>query len=289
MNEIDIKKLSAFKIGHAQNETAKTGVSVVLCEKGGFCGVDIRGGSPATLETAKLNPVFNSKYVHGITLTGGSSFGLQSAFGVMKFLEERKIGRDVGVTVVPNVVAGSLFDLKVGDWKIRPDIEMGYHAAQNAFANSPVLTGKIGVGIGCTFAKTKGKYKDGGVGIAAFQQNDLMVDAIVAVNSVGDIGNYECEMDILSEYKENKDLFADENTVLAVVMTNANLNKADMTRIAGHGQNGIARAIRPAHTVFDGDICFAICSGEINTTQDAVGILANRAVEAAIYNSVTHG
>ncbi|MDR1100982.1 MAG: P1 family peptidase [Clostridiales bacterium] len=302
MKEIDIAELSAFKIGNAQNKSAQTGVSVVICERGGVCGVDVRGGSPATREITKLGPIYNNKCAHGIVLAGGSSFGLAAADGVMRFLEARGVGRDTGIAKIPNVAAASLFDLKVGDGKVRPDADMGREACENAFAGGQVTSGKYGAGCGATVGKARDMAHSmaGGLGVAAFRQGNLAVGALAAVNCIGDIvkngeiiagtlgddGTFaDSEKIIVSQYANVKDFFS-ENTILAVIMTNADLDKAEMTRVAMQGQNGIALAIRPPHSIFDGDTCFAICSGEVRASQDAVGILAREAVKTAIYKSI---
>jgi len=305
MERIDITEFKGIHIGHAQDMVGATGCTVVLCPEGAVCGVDVRGGSPGTRDTDALNPINNRKCVHGILLAGGSSFGLDAAGGVMQYLEERGIGRDVGSTYVPNVCGAILFDLKCGDHKVRPDKEMGYAACINAFSE-PLRSGNVGAGTGAVIGKTAGnKYAmKGGVGSAAFKVGELMVGATIAVNCVGDIfdsksgkiiagvlskdrkalGHTEDLM--LSNYKSDKDLFS-ENTVIGCVITNANLAKAQATRLASIGQNGIARTIRPAHSVFDGDTIFSLCTGDVDANFDAIGILAARAVEAAILDAIT--
>jgi len=282
MQEIDITELSAFKIGYTQNEQARTGVTVIICEKGGVCGVDISGGSPATRETQKLAPVFNNKLIHGICLSGGSSFGLAACDGVMQYLEEQGIGKNVGVTVVPRVVGASLFDLKVGDHRIRPDKHMGYLACQSAFDTIDLINGRYGAGCGASYAHGT---KDGGVGYFAVKHGDLLVGAVAILNAIGDVGSDCIEDKILAEYNRDKDFY--ENTILIAILTNAKLSESEMTRVAKQGQNGIARIVQPAHTVYDGDVCFAISSAEVSATVDSVGILASRVVEQALLNAVS--
>lgn len=302
---ISITEFKDIHIGHAQNMTAATGCTVILCPNGAVCGVDVRGGSPGTRDTDSLNPINNRKNVHGIFLAGGSSFGLDAAGGVMQYLEEHKIGRDVGCSIVPNVSGAILFDLKCGDYKIRPDKEMGYDACINAFSQIPA-SGSVGAGSGATIGTANGveTAMKGGIGSAAFKVGDLMVGAVIAVNCVGDIFDSKsgkiiagvlskdkkslaCAEDVmLDNYKNDKDFFSD-NTVIGCIITNADLTKAQATKLAAVGQNGLARAIRPAHTVYDGDTLFTLCTGHIYADADAVGIMAAKAVEAAILDAVT--
>lgn len=306
-SEVKLSELSAFRIGQAQDFNACTGCTVIICEQGAVCGVDVRGGSPATRDTDALNPVANRKHVHAILLTGGSGFGLNAAGGVMRFLEEKGVGRDVKVTKIPNVAAAALFDLKCGRSDIRPGETMGYAACENAFAGLDFQAGRFGAGCGATIGKPLGiEYAAaGGVGAILLRQDALLVGAVAAVNCVGDVvqngkiiagaknarGEFlDSETGMLKSYTANRDFFSeneDENTVLVCVLTNADLSKSEMTRIAAHGQNGIARAVRPAHSIFDGDVVFAVCSGTVAATQDAVGILAAKAVEQAIVRAVT--
>jgi L-aminopeptidase/D-esterase-like protein len=301
--EIDIKEVSAaFKIGQAQDEAAKTGCTAIVCERGAACGADIRGGSPVTADTAALNPIMHRAAVHAVLLSGGSSFGLAAADGARRCLEERKIGRDAGVTVVPNVCAAVLFDLKAGSSKIRPDAAMGELACKRALEGQRFQNGGFGAGTGATVGKARGmEYAmKGGVAAIAYQRDGLRVGAIAAANCVGDVvkggkiiagtldgkgGFAGSEAILLSEYSQGKDFFS-ENTVLACILTNARFDKAGCAKIAAHGQNGIARAVRPAHSTFDGDTVFCMASGEISASEDAVGILAARAVEEAIWRAV---
>ena len=305
MKEINIKDIEGFKIGQAQNNEAVTGCTVIICKDGAVCGVDVRGGSPGTRDTDALNPVNNREKVHAVLIAGGSSFGLDAAGGVMKFLEERKIGRDVGVTVVPNVCAAVLFDLQCGRHDIRPDEKMGYAACENAFAGHDWRSGNCGAGTGATIGKICGTERamKGGIGAFAFQHGDLCVGAVVAVNCVGDVFDSKAgriiagarsvdgktfadsELVFLDKYNNMKDLFSG-NTVIGCIITNAKLTKAQAAKLSSHGHNGIARAIRPAHTIFDGDTVFSMCSGEIETALDAAGILASKAVEYAIVDAV---
>ena len=302
MKEIKIQEIPGFRLGNAQDLNAITGCTVILCEKGAVCGVDVRGGSPGTRDTDALNPVNNRLQTHGVLLAGGSSFGLDAAGGVMRFLEERGIGRDVGVTVVPNVCAAILFDLKCGAWDVRPDVAMGYEACRQAY-DGVWAEGSVGAGTGATIGKVRGKQyaMKGGLGTAAFQQGELMVGAVMAVNCVGDIVDEQkiiagtladdglsmadSKQIILETYNHAKDLFSG-NTVIGCVMTNAKLQKTQAVKLAALSHNGIAKAISPAHSIFDGDTVFSLSTGAVETSFDAVGILAVEAVRYAILNAV---
>ncbi len=303
MEKIEITELADFLVGQAQDETAMTGCTVVIAPEGAACGVDVRGGSPGTRDTDALDPLCNRKVVHAVVLSGGSAFGLDAAGGVMRVLEEKRIGRDVGVTVVPNVSQAILFDLHCGDSRVRPDAAMGAAAAENAFRREPFRSGNYGAGTGATVGKSLGlkNAMKGGVGCAAFRHGELMAGAVFAVNCVGDILEngkiiagvrrdgglefYGSEEAILSAYVAEKDLFKG-NTVIGCIFTNAALTKAQAARLAGQGHNAIARAVRPAHSIYDGDTVFAMCSGRVSATPDSVGILAAHAAEAAIVDAV---
>jgi len=305
MERVGIEYIKKLAVGQAQNFEAATGCTVLICPEGAVGGVDVRGGSPGTRDTDALNPINNRKQVHAVLLSGGSSFGLDAAGGVMRFLEERGIGRSAGVTVVPNVCAAILFDLKCGDFRVRPDAEMGRAACENAFKHEPFRSGSFGAGTGATVGKARGRAfaMKGGVGSCAFRHGELIVGAVMAVNCVGDIVDGATgriiagtraddgrsfagsEAVILDGYRELADIISG-NTVIGCVVTNAALDKAQATKLASLGQNGIARSVRPAHTVYDGDTVFTLCTGEVPATLDAVGILAAAAVEGAIADAV---
>ncbi|MDR3344589.1 MAG: P1 family peptidase [Oscillospiraceae bacterium] len=302
MQAVDIQALRAFRLGQEQDLESATGCTVVLCPKGALCGADVRGGSPGTRDTDALSPLCNRRAVHAVVLAGGSSFGLDAAGGVMRFCEEQGIGRDVGVAKVPNVCAAILFDLKCGRSDVRPDAEMGYRACQNAMLKQKFQRGNFGAGTGAAVGKARGMAHamKGGIGCVALRHGDLIVGAVVAVNCVGDVvsdgkiiagtrdgqnGFADSEEVLLSEYQENKDFFSG-NTVLGCLITNAVLDKPGAVKLASQGQNGIARVVRPAHSTFDGDTVFALCSGEVCSSQDAVGILSAKAMELAILDAV---
>ena len=186
MERIELHEIPGFSFGQVQDVAAGTGCTVILCPQGAVTGVDIRGGSPGTRDTAALDPLCNRSVVHAVVLTGGSAFGLDAAGGVMKKLEEEKIGRDVLVTVVPNVCAAVLFDLKFGAMDVRPDGAMGYAACEAALQGGPLQEGNFGAGTGCTVGKIRGaKFAmKGGIGCCAYRQGDLMVGAVVDRKSV---------------------------------------------------------------------------------------------------------
>lgn len=189
MEKASLDSLPEFLIGQAQDQHAMTGCTAIIAPQGAVCGIDIRGGSPGTRDTAALNPLCNRKTVHAVLLSGGSSFGLDAAGGLMQLLEEKRIGRDVGVTVVPNICSAILFDLKCGSAKIRPDSLMGRRAGENAFSRCPFQSGNYGAGTGATIGKTNGleNAMKGGIGMSVFLHGDIKVGAIFAVNCVGDI------------------------------------------------------------------------------------------------------
>lgn len=309
MEEIKIEEIPSFYFGQKEDKIGGTGCTVIICPEGAVCGVDVRGGSPSTRDTDALDPICNREVVHSVLLTGGSAFGLDAAGGIMKSLEARGIGRDVAVTTVPNVCAAVLFDLKLGEGKVRPDAQMGYEACEIALTKSELSEGSFGAGTGCAVGKAKGlpHAMKGGIGIKAYRVGELMLGAIMAVNCVGDVKKAGkiiagCRTDdgknfadgeaiMLENYTQTKDIFSGEvkagNTVIGCIITNAKLSKAQMTKLASVGHNGLARAIYPAHSTYDGDTIFAMSHGDVLADADTVGILAAKAVEEAIVRAVT--
>ncbi len=308
MERIEIHTIPGFRFGQAEDRAAGTGCTVILCPEGAVTGVDVRGGSPATRDTDALDPVCHREAVHAVVLTGGSSFGLDAAGGVMGELEQEGVGRDVGVTVVPNVCAAVLFDLKCGRSDVRPDAAMGRAACVEALRGLPFAEGIHGAGTGCTVGKLLGPdhAMKAGIGASAWRQGDLMVGAVVACNAMGDVvrggeivagarrpdgdGFLGSEDWLVAHGTRQRDVFSGkfvgENTVIGCVVTNAALTKSQAKKLAAVAQNGVARAVRPAHATFDGDTMFAMCHGDVAADPDAVGILAARAVEEAIVRSV---
>jgi len=305
MKEIDFTCIDeALRVGHAQDLDAATGCTVVISEEGATVGVDVRGGAPGTRETDLLDPVNLIEKVHGIILAGGSAFGLDAASGVMQYLEENSIGFDVGVTRVPIVCGAVLFDLTIGDYRIRPDKAMGYQACLNAAANE-CRQGNIGVGTGATVGKIRGVARSmkSGLGCYALQIGALKVGALVGVNCLGDVIDPETgeklaglldeegktladtEEIMIRSFSEKKNLFTG-NTTIGIVATNAAFTKSQAAKLASMAQNGYARTLRPAHSMFDGDTVFAMATGRINADLSVVGMLSARVMERAVVSAV---
>ncbi len=307
MKEIPITEMEGIHIGQTENAKAGTGCTVFISENGMPAGLDVRGGGPASRESQLLNPLTAAQAIHGIVLAGGSAFGLEAAGGVMKYLEERGFGYDVGVTKVPLVAQSDIFDLTVGDPFVRPDRDMGYEAARLAMESPNYRDGNYGAGCGATVGKILAMdyCMKSGIGSYAIQTGALKVGAVVVLNALGDIFDWKTGKQVaglLSEDKkslrstvevmqtqiesrENK--FAG-NTTVAVVMTNAAFDKPRLCKIAGMAHNGFARSINPVHTSADGDSIYAVSLGEVNADQDLVGTLAAQVVSEAILRCVRH-
>lgn len=292
--------IEGITVGHATDATARTGCTVVLCPAGATAGVDVRGAAPGTRETEALRPGRLVQKAHAVLLTGGSAFGLDAASGVVQYLEEQNIGFPAGPVRVPIVPAAVIFDLAVGDAKVRPDCQMGYQACLNA-TDEPVVMGAVGAGTGATVGKAPGVTpSQGGVGSACKRlESGLIVAAIVVVNALGNVVDPETGK-ILAGGKEDGDfvditerlldanLVPGTNTTIGVVATNAALSPAETTRVAEMAHDGMARAIRPSHTMFDGDTLFTLATGvHTGSSINTVGILAAEVVAAAIVNAVT--
>ena len=299
-----ITDVPGIKVGHSQNLTAGTGCTVVICENGATTGVDVRGGAPGTRETDLLDPVNLVDKAHAIYLGGGSAFGLDGASGVMKYLEEKEIGFDVVLTKVPIVPGAVLFDLGVGDYKIRPNAQMGYDACLCATENE-MSQGNVGAGTGATVGKIFGNFRcmKGGLGTASAKAQGLVVGAIVAVNCLGDVIDPEKGEMIAGVLTEDKKGLANtmsflrnfpignegnfsKNTTIGVIATNAKLTKAGAKKVATMAQDGYARTISPAHTMFDGDTIFCMGTGEIEAGVNAVGAIAAEVMARAIIKAV---
>ena len=303
MKEIGIMEVGGFRVGHAQNEEAATGCTVILCDQMSPAGLDVRGGGPASRESQILNPVANAEGINAVLLSGGSAFGLDAAGGVQKYLEERDIGFDVGVTKVPLVSQSCLFDLTVGSKDVRPDAAMAYAACENARADAPA-EGNVGAGTGCSVGKYRGMERamKSGFGTYALQAGALKVGALVAVNALGDIYGPEGTQiaGLLNPARNGLSSTLDElfhdvtlaenlftgNTTLGVIVTNAKFHKTQLTKIAGMTHNGYARAIRPVHTTADGDSIYALSLGQVPGDVNVVGAMAAMAMERAIVRAV---
>lgn len=304
MNEIKITDILDFKIGNAEYIEGPTGCTVIIAEEGASAGVDVRGGAPGTRETDLLNPINLVDKIHAVLLTGGSAFGLDAASGVMNYLEEKSIGFDVGVTKVPIVCGAALFDLIIGNHKIRPDKELGYEACLES-EKRLLKEGNYGAGLGATIGKVlgPGNSMKGGLGTYAVEIGDLMIGAIVAVNALGDIYNSEkskviagvfdkekkellnTESIMAAKYDDKKNLF-NGNTTIGAIITNAKLSKAEANKVASMAHNGFARSIRPAHSMFDGDTIFAMASGKVEADVNTIGFTAANVMEKAVIRAV---
>lgn len=291
-----ITDVPGIEVGHAQDDDALTGCTVIVCRNGAVAGVDVRGGAPGTRETDLLNPINLVEKVHAILLAGGSAFGLDAATGVMRYLEENKIGLETGLARVPIVPAAILYDLNVGRADVRPDAAMGYRAAAAA---SPVnrTEGNVGAGMGASVGKMRGmKYAmKSGIGTASMENNKIIIGAIVAVNPIGDVvdpkrGKWIAGLRSGTTLGWMKRGAArapvQSNTVIGVIATNAKLTKAQATKVAQMAQDGLAQTIRPSHTMFDGDTIFALSTGTMEADVSTVGAFAAEMMAEAIVRGV---
>jgi len=310
-----ITDIRDIEVGHAQNEEVLTGCTVILCRKGAVAGVDVRGGAPGTRETDLLDPVNLVQKVHAIVLAGGSAFGLDAAGGVMRYLEENKIGFNTGVAKVPIMPSAILFDLSLGRADVRPDSAMGYLAASQA-SSAPPAEGNVGAGTGASVGKMFGNSlaMKSGLGTASLDLGGgVIVGAIVAVNAWGDVidphtneiiaglrsgkvgplrvggKNYFADTQAMMLRPIGRNLLglmAHANTVIGVVATNAKLTKAQATKVAQMAQDGIARTIKPAHTMNDGDTIFALATGAKKADVSTIGAFAAEAMAEAVMHAV---
>lgn len=302
MSEVrGITDVPGIRVGHATDEQGITGCTVVLCESGAVVGVDQRGGAPGTRETDLARPMHLVREAHAVVLAGGSAFGLAAADGVMRWLAERGIGYEALGVRVPIVPAAILFDLALGDPHAYPDAEMGWRACEVA-TDDPVAEGSVGAGTGATVGKVlgMGNAMKGGIGTAAEDLGGgLIVGALVAVNALGDVID-PATGDILAGARLPDGGFADalavlrqmrvqppgESTVIGVVATNARLDKEGACKVAQMAQDGLTRAVRPAHTMYDGDTFFALATGDVAADVNLVGAYAAEVVARAIVRAV---
>lgn len=309
MPQLPTTFLPGIRIGHAQDQEALTGCTVILCESGAVGGVDQRGGAPGTRETDALHPMHLVQQVHAVVLSGGSAFGLDAAGGAVRYLEEKGIGFDVGVARVPIVPSAILFDLGIGGSDVRPGKEMGYRACQNSSESWP-QEGNVGAGTGATVGKIlgMGQAMKAGLGCVRIDVGrDLIVSALAVVNALGDVIDPESGTIIAGAraleaegpsrfantlavmraiFSSGAGFGAPSNTVIGVVATNAKLNKEQANKTAQMAQDGLARAIRPAHTMHDGDTIFALSLGEVQADVNLVGAFAAEAFARAIVRAV---
>ncbi len=314
-NSNAITDVPGILVGQVQDLDALTGCSVVLCKDGAVGGVDQRGGAPGTRETDLLGPMHLVQKVHAVLLAGGSAFGLDAAAGVMRYLEEQDIGFNTGVAKVPIVPAAILFDLGIGDASVRPDAEMGYQACLAA-SGEPPQEGNAGAGAGATVGKLLGfgGAMKSGIGSASIDLGGkARVGALVAVNPIGDIvdpgtgeiiaglrpvglgpikvggkGTFADSLEVMRSMagKMALGVVSRTNTIIGVVATNARLTKEEANKVAQMAHDGLARCVRPAHTMNDGDTIFALSTGKATVDVNIVGAYAAEVVAEAIVRAV---
>lgn len=296
--------IPGFRVGHATALDAITGCTVIICPPNTVGGVDVRGGAPGTRETALLDPLRTVEVVSAVMLSGGSAYGLASADGAMRYLEENGLGYKTGLGyLVPIVPAAILFDLAIGRGDVRPDAAMGYAACQNA-TTQPIEQGSVGAGTGCRVGAMLGNEfaTKGGIGSACVDLGDgLLVAALCAVNAVGDVveedgsiigglrspeGGFSGMLNAFRQLPRVQHSSTGENTVIGAVATNARLSKVQANKVAQMAHDGLGRAVRPAHTSYDGDTIFALASGEISADVNLVGAYAAEVMAEAIRNGV---
>ncbi len=310
-----ITDIAGIRVGHAQDDEALTGCTVILCEAGAVGGVDQRGGAPGTRETDLLRPAHLVEHVHAVLLAGGSAFGLDAATGVVRYLEGRGVGFDTPVARVPIVPAAILFDLSVGSATVRPDAAMGYQACLNASDGRPA-EGNVGAGTGASVGKIlgMGQAMKAGIGTASMEVGaGVIVGAIVAVNGFCDVlepttcrilagarsanvgrlrigapGYFADTLQVMRSLvgRTTMGFATREHTTIGVVATNARLTKAEANKVAQMAHDGLARAVRPAHTMLDGDTLFALATGERRADVSIVGAFAAEVTAQAIVRAV---
>jgi L-aminopeptidase/D-esterase-like protein len=292
-----------IRVGHAHDLQALTGCTVILCEQGAVGGVDQRGGAPGTRETDLLRPLHLVERVHAVLLTGGSAFGLEAAGGVMRYLEEAGAGFDTGIVRVPIVPAAVIFDLGIGQADIRPDSAMGHRACLNA-VSGPISQGCVGAGAGATVGKLlglRGAMKSGLGTSSRRLREGLLVSALAVVNALGDViepadgqiiagvraeqGGFAGALQVMANQAGGIQFASTTNTTIGVIATNASLTKERACLVAQMAQDGLARATRPAHTLFDGDTIFTLAAGDVEADASLVGAIAAEAFAQAVANA----
>ncbi len=307
-----ITDVEGIWVGHDTDTEAATGCTVIIAEGGAVGGVDVRGGAASTRGTDMLNPLNLVERVNAVLLTGGSAFGLDAGGGVMEWLEARGVGFDVGVTKVPIVSAAVVFDLSIGNAFARPNRESGIRACEAA-APTATRQGNVGAGTGATVGKLLGmpSAMKGGLGMASLTLPDgVVVGALVVVNAFGDVRDWRTGellagvrdpqtgrlVNMVEQMKQGvlRRSFAPPtnvwgtNTTLGVVATNAALNKAQATKVAQMAHDGLARSIAPVHTMYDGDVIFALSRGDKSCDLNLIGVVAAEIVAEAVNNAVKH-
>ena len=302
--EINLKAFNDVWFGNVQDDKAKTGVTVAIFPKGVNVGVDISGGGPASRETPVISPTTNPTPVNAIVLAGGSAYGLAASDGVMNWLEEQGIGYDTRVALVPIVVQSDIYDLSYGSSKVRPDAAMGRAACEAAKRRENIKSGSFGAGTGATVGKLFGMNRSmkSGLGVYAVEVGDVKLAAIVVVNALGDVYDERNGQKIAGLLTEDRKGFSDsrdelynlntktnsrENTTIGMIITNADFDKTQLTKIASMTRNAYARSIKPVGTLADGDTIYAASTGEVKTDLNMVGTLASEVMSEAIRRAVT--
>ena len=305
IKEISIKDMDGVSIGHAQNDEAKTGVSVIYFKNGAQAGCDISGGGPASRETPLTSSMTADNPLNAVVLSGGSAFGLATSDGVMRCLEERGIGFDTGFAKVPLVCQSCIFDLGYGKSDVRPDADMGYEACIKALEGCDDSMGNVGAGTGASVGKLLGMKQatKAGLGVHAVQVGDLKIAAIVVVNAFGDIFDSSNAQKIAGLMDPERKAFWDleeifvkmlttpqnlfkTNTTIGCVVCNAKFDKAKLNKIASMTRNAYARCINPVGTMADGDSIYACSIGEVVSDVNVVGSLSAKVMEQAIKKAV---
>jgi len=308
-----ITDVPGIRVGHAGDFTALTGCTVVLCEEGAIGGVDIRGTAAGTRQIDALTLLHLVDKIHAVLLAGGSAFGLDAAAGVMTFLEERGKGFDVVKTKIPIVPTAVIFDFGIGDFRVRPDLQMGYQACLNA--SKKVEEGSVGAGVGATVGKLFGieRAMKGGVGTSSIcGPKGLIVGALVVVNAFGDVLDPMSHQILAGARKSERSLQLTNsskwmkkgvtrkqfgaimrsdssvfNTTLGVIATNADLSKKEVHQVAQIAHSGLAKVISPLHTTFDGDLIFALSYGKKKGDVNTIGLLGEVALIESVKRAVT--
>jgi L-aminopeptidase/D-esterase-like protein len=300
-----ITDVPGIRVGHATDATALTGVTVVLCDTPAVAGVELRGWANDVVGLDYLDPRHLVGTIDGVVLGGGSRFGGEAIWGVLRWLEQQGRGFTAGPTVVPHVPGAFLFDLNVGDGRVRPTREMGFEAAGRA-ASGPVAEGNVGAGTGASVGKVHGRPRAmrGGIGSASVRLDEVVVGALVAVNALGDVRDPDTGI-LIAGARDAPDghrlidgagallsagapgrFAAPTHTTIGVVATNARLDRLAAAKIASLGMLGFARALSPPHTAFDGDTLFALSVGQVPADLTRLGLAAGEAVARAIVRGV---
>ncbi|MDO4439077.1 MAG: P1 family peptidase [Eubacteriales bacterium] len=305
IKEISIEEFEGLSIGHAQDDEAKTGVSVLYFKNGAKAGCDISGGGPASRETPLTSPLTADNPINAVVLSGGSAYGLAASDGVMHCLEEHNIGFDTGFSKVPLVCQSCIYDLGYGRSDVRPDSAMGYIACKNALGKTDSVMGNVGAGTGASVGKLLGmaQAQKSGLGIYVIKLGELKIAAVVVVNAFGDIfdpENGEKLAGLMDKERSNfmdiRDMFINimttpknlfhTNTTIGCIITNADFDKAMLNKLAAMTRNAYARCIDPVGTMADGDSIYACSIGSVKADINLVGMLSAKVMEKAIKNAV---